>query len=239
MHRFYDPESLRTAGLQSMVTLKEDESHHASRVLRLQPGDGLVLFDGHGRSAQAELVTYQRDQAVVKVIELQDHAPDQPEVTLATALPKGSRGDDMINQLCQVGVNRVIPLRTRRSVAEFSDHRRKRFERIIIESAKQSGRAYLPVVEDETDLKKVLAESMDLRLLASPLAEPAQHQLHEQMRKVSKVLILIGPEGGWAPEEIEQAEAVQCVPWCIGPHVLRIETAAVAAVSVLRYMTLV
>ncbi len=239
MHRFYEPEALQSAGLQSMVMLGDEESRHARRVLRLQSGDALLLFDGRGRTAEAELVAYQRDQALVKVIALQDHATDQPQVTLATALPKGSRGDDMINQLCQVGVNRVIPLRTRRSVTEFSAHRRQRFNRIIVEAAKQSGRVHLPRVEDEVDLQGALALPSDLRLLASPVAASNDHEkLQQSIRQATKILVLIGPEGGWSPEELQQAEAASCVPWCIGPNVLRIETAAVAAVSVLRYMTL-
>lgn len=239
MYRFYEPKALAGAGLQSLVELDSDQSHHARRVLRLVAGDRVEVLDGKGRTAIAELMDYQRDHAQLRVIELQDHAPAKPRITLAVALPKGSRGDDMVNQLSQAGADRLIPLRTRRSVTDFSDHRRMRFERIIIESARQCGRMRLLEVEEEWDLRSVLREEIALRLMASPEVESTSRmQIEQRLQQADSVLVLIGPEGGWTDDELALAREAGCLNWCLGPHVLRIETAAVAAVSILRYWTL-
>lgn len=237
MHRFYDPSALTGAGLQSLVQLDEDQSHHARRVLRLDTGDCVEIFDGMGRAAKAEIQDYQNKQARLRLLELRDYQPPRPRLFVATALPKGSRGDDMVNQLSQAGADVLIPLRSKRSVTDMSDHRQRRFERIIIESAKQCERMRLLEVAELMDLRAVLRQDVTLRLLAQPRNETVDSSgIRLRIEQAQSIMLLIGPEGGWAQEELEAADAAGCVSWCLGPNILRIETAAVVATGIIRYL---
>ena len=213
--------------------LDAQESHHAVKVLRLKAGDAIELLDGRGHVAQGMIEEAGR-KVRVKVSSVIRREPVSPRLDIATAIPKGPRADAMIEQLSQLGVDRVIPLRTARSVVDPRDRKVERFARAAIESAKQCGRAHVMHIEAPQDFSpSLLSGDHDLRLLAMPDGATE----HERVRGAASILVLIGPEGGWTNEEIETAKAVGCVPWCIGPHVMRIETAAVAAAAIIRALT--
>jgi len=234
MHRFYCDNLPDTALSEPVLSLDADQARHARRVLRLQPGDGVELFDGRGRVAQAQLVSFDGG-ATLKLISVQTVAALRPCIELATAMPKGGRADDMVNQFTQLGVDRITPLRTRRSSVDPRDAKLERLQRIAVEAAKQCGRAWLPVIDPMMDLQDVLPRPADLRLAAA-LSDDAQP--HPSMwREAARIQILIGPEGGWSDEEHAQLKAAGSHLWRLGPHTLRIETAAAAAVALLRYLS--
>jgi 16S rRNA (uracil1498-N3)-methyltransferase len=244
MHRFYCPglsASVREQGpWDAPVQLGPDESKHAVRVLRLSAGDAVTLFDGQGLVADGTIspVSGARDAVCVVVSAARKVAPAIPELTLAVALPKGSRVDDMIEQLSQVGVDRVIPLRTRRSIVDARDTKLDRLARAAIESAKQCGRAHVMKIDATLDFDRVLLQPAQTRLIAAPGQRTISDSFTDALRSSSGVLVLIGPEGGWDDAELVAADAAGFARWSLGPHVMRIETAAVAAASIVRYATL-
>jgi len=237
MHRFFcQPLEMQLHAPGPRTTrLAEEEAHHARKVLRLKVGDAVELFDGRGGVGEGVIQAWDQG-ATIAVQQWTSVAPPRPVLTIAAAIPKGPRADDMVNQLSQLSVDRLIPLLAERSVVDPRPAKVERFARAAVESAKQCGRAWLMRVEPPTPFDRVLAGEYDVRLMARPGG--GSTDLGTQLRAASSVLVLIGPEGGWSDAEIAQSERAGCLPWSLGPHVLRIETAACAAAAVIRYETL-
>jgi 16S rRNA (uracil1498-N3)-methyltransferase len=238
------------------VTLDGDQAHHAHRVLRLRVGEDVVVFDGRGHRGQGPLQQISGGGAVVRVVDVTTAPRLRPVIDVAAAIPKGPHADAMVEQLSQVGVDRLIPLRTQRSVVDPREGKLERFARTALESAKQCGRDYLMAIADPMTLEEVLSEPNDLRLIAALAsgradsgepdktptdtitgkgAGPAS-DFQAQLRMAHRVLVLIGPEGGWTVEEETLAVGAGCLRWSLGPFVMRIETAAVAAAALVRYL---
>ena len=244
MYRFYCPNLPETVQITDSspkisVQMDRDETRHARRVLRLKPGDHIEVFNGRGQVAEA-LIESMQDTMTAKVVETSTIPPAHPKIDIAAAIPKGSRAGEMVNQISQLGVDQYIPLQTQRGVVEPGGGKLDQFRRIALESAKQSGRAYLMKIDRATTFEDVLAGNHDLRLFADLTAsqntQPNLKTLTNQLHQASRVLILIGPEGGWTNDERAAAAATRCQLWSLGPHVMRIETAAVAAAAVARYL---
>ena len=247
--RFYVEPPLRsTPG--GAVTLSSQESRHAVRVLRLEAGAAVTLMDGEGTLAGASLIEADPRRAVCRVEAVQNVEPPGVRVTLATAIPKGPRGDAMVEAVSQLGADLLVPLASRHAVVRPGEGKLERYRRAAIESAKQCGRAWAMRVEEAASVEDVLQEGAKLKLLLDPDGEPTRAVMEgltgpvgpvvgvvasvREVREVREVMLLVGPEGGWHERERAAAEAAGCVPWRIGPHVLRIETAAAAGVAVVR-----
>ena len=227
------------------LPLDDDQARHARRVLRLRDGDGVELFNGQGLVARGELcagtgpAAGPRDQtAWVALAQVLQTERPRPAIDLAVAFPKGPRADDLVEQLSQAGVDELIPLHTRRGVVLPGAGKLARLQRAAVESAKQCGRNFLMTVAQPQRLDQVLAQGHDVRVLADPRPAGPQsgHMRPELFQSAARVLVLIGPEGGWAPEELGAADAALCARWVLGPHVMRIETAALAAGILVRYL---
>jgi 16S rRNA (uracil1498-N3)-methyltransferase len=227
-----DPADRLSDSPPRLVTLDDQETHHARRVLRLEPGAALDLFDGRGTIAQGTLQSW-TGGATVRLMHIAHVPALRPTLDLAVAIPKGPRADEMVNQLSQLGVDRLIPLRTQRGVVDPRAGKIEKFTRITIESAKQCGRAWLMEVAEPATVEETLRGPHDLRLLAAPGA-PATSAHAGRLHSASRVLALIGPEGGWTEEETGRAAAAGALGWSLGPHVLRIETAAIVAAALAR-----
>jgi len=243
MHRFYCPDpplkALKPVNLsEAAVELDRDQTHHAQKSLRLAPGNTVGIFDGRGTVATGQ-IQYKSNRAWIRITTIREIPPLQPVIHIASAVPKGPRAGDMMNQLGQLGADRYTPLQTTRSVVHPRPGKLEQFARIAIESAKQSNRAYLMKIDPLTTLDTVLAQPHDLcRIahLASPTQPPVQGAptITDRINRSKNALILIGPEGGWTDEEYQAAINANCVPWRLGPNILRIETAAPAAVAIMR-----
>jgi len=234
--RFYLPDLPHPRVAERSCLLDPEQTRHLRKVLRRKEGDRVELFDGEGSLGKAVIVGFDGPRAMCRVEHVDFEPASQPQITVAAAVPKGGRPEDMIEQLCQVGADRFIPLRTARGVVDPRPQKLERMARQSVEAAKQCGRLHLMQVEDVTDLKDVLAEEADLRLIASTGGKHVG--LPERLREAQSVQVLIGPEGGWTPEELSEAEVHDALRWVMGPLVMRIETAAPAAVAVLRYFAM-
>ncbi|MPY86601.1 MAG: 16S rRNA (uracil(1498)-N(3))-methyltransferase [Luteitalea sp.] len=221
------------------LTLSATESQHLARVLRLGAGDRVRVFDGRGGEYDAaiEVVSHR-----ATVLRLEGTVSPLSEalvpVTLAQALLKGDSMDAVIRDATMLGVTRIVPMITNRTNVAMrrvtTGKARGRWQRVALASAKQCGRAYVPLIEPTESLDVVLKSEAGLRLV---LAEPALHAPRTRLPQPDArgAVLIVGPEGGWAPDEIELAHIHGWVSWSIVPWILRAEAVALTALSVLQY----
>jgi len=220
------------------LTLEQGASRHLIRVLRLQPGDPLTLFNGDGHDYPARLLPGDRHSA--------NALPDQPGppeaepkllIHLGLAISKGERMDFAIQKAVELGVASITPLISERCVVRLNEQRRQRrlehWRGVVIAACEQSGRRRLPQLQAATTLEQWLhrhAAEMT-GLLLDPLA---QQGLLEITPPESGIRLLVGPEGGLAPAEISRARQRGFTGIRLGPRILRTETAPLAAIAAMQ-----
>lgn len=229
------------------IVLSRDESHHLVVVNRARRGDTVVAFDGRGREWRCELVGDAKSGATLRVRSLQQTARPPFEITLGQALPKGPAMDAIVRKATEIGAVRLVPLETERTQvhleADRSDKKLEKWQTAALEAAKQCGNPFLPEI---TPVQKAAAfipaaHDYDLKLIASlhPGAVSLKKILADfraaHARAPRHILWLVGPEGDFSPAEMSLATAAGFAPITLGPLVLRCETAAVYALSVLSY----
>ncbi len=215
--------------------LGREESHHALNALRVHRGDIVVVFDGLGRHAEALVVETGKAGLKVQVDSVLEVARLPNRLTLATAIPKGKRWQMLIEKCTELGVDRIIPIQTARGVAKGEGDPAK-WRRWIGEAAKQSRRAWLPEIGEPRsfrDLPAMAGSAGALLLLADPEGEsPGTYR--EIIRGAPEAVVLVGPEGGFTPEEEEFCRDMGARGICLSPFVLRVETAAAAGCAIVR-----
>lgn len=227
---FYAPPS---AIRGERVVLPEDEAHHLQSVLRAQAGDEIVAVDGEGGWHRVRIDHLAPDQ-VVGTIQETRHDVGEPDVHVTVGmglLTKRSRFETFVEKAVELGVGRIVPLRTRHTEPETL--RRERIRSVMVAALKQCRRSRLPALAEPQSLDAVFdATEADVRLLCDggPDHPPLLSTVGD-LPDGARVLVLVGPEGGFVPEEVEQAEAVGCTPVSLGARRLRAETAGLAAVN--------
>lgn len=243
MHRFLVP--ARHIGDRE-ARIGGSEAAHLYRVLRLRPGDIIEISDGEGRAYRAELTQTTPKMSLARLLGpiLADREP-AVRLILAQALVKGDKMDLVIQKGTELGVHTFVPFACERAVVKLTEkkasQRRDRWERIAREAAKQCGRPFVPRVEQPLDLEGVLARFAEKALVILPwegeesqgLRTILQDALHGVEPAVS--VVLIGPEGGFAPKEIALAKGYGARVVSLGPRILRTETAALAAITMILY----
>jgi len=244
MHRFYIPPIHWNP---DRLQLDEGEIHHAADVLRIQPGERIVVFNGRGAEITAEVEAISRREIALRRLHEGRTAPLACRITLGQAIPKGKNMDLIVQKATELGAAGIIPLRSERTVVQCSEgdaaRKQAKWQGVAIEAAKQCGQNWLPEVAAPVTPRAFFEEkpSFDLMLIASlqPDALHPRHVLAEAEallgRKPASVLILIGPEGDFTPAEIALAKSHGCRPITLGPIVLRTETAALYTLSILSY----
>ncbi len=226
--------------------LSSSDSHHAGSVLRLKKGDEIEIADGRGSAYRAKIV--ELDPSATRVY-LEEPINEEREpclnITLVQGLLKGDSMDLVIRQSVELGVNRVIPLVTARSVPRFSDKRafkkQQRWEKIARSAASQSGRTVLPEVDPLCgweELNKLAQEIPEMEEAVKLFFwEGAKNrEIPRPPRKAKRVLVLVGPEGGFNQAEARELESMGFQASGMGPRILRAETAAVAALTAVQLM---
>ncbi len=225
------------------MSLPPDEARHLTRVLRLGVGDDIVVFDGSGHAFRARVAAASREMVRVDLLApLAAAAEPRVPVTLAQGVLKGDRMDHVVRDATMMGARAIVPLLTSRTLMPRRGAQASvdRWTRVAIASAKQCGRAVVPVVADPIDLDAWLAaDPASIRLL---LVEPsADHagpgsDLLRDMPGPAAASLLAGPEGGWASDELAAIRAAGCMPLTLGSRTLRADAVPVAALSVLNYL---
>lgn len=228
-----DPRFFARQLSESAVRLSDREARHAAQARRLRAGDSVVLFDGQGREAAGVITTTGRSVVEVQIVRIAVHPRPRPALTLAVAVPKGPRQDALIEKCTELGVARLWPILTARSVCAASGHRLDKWLRTTIEAAKQSGQCWLPELSPPRRLNEVLAgaKTFDRALVATPGGRPILDCMGDLV-DAECLLAMVGPEGGWAPEELNEILAAGASPVSLGPHILRIETAAITIAAI-------
>ncbi|MBI2829682.1 MAG: 16S rRNA (uracil(1498)-N(3))-methyltransferase [Chloroflexi bacterium] len=214
--------------------------HHLKDVLRLQTSDVVTVFDDSGYEYDCIITEMDKSSAVLNVRARKPVESTAVKISVACAIPKGDKMDDIVDSLTQLGVDTVVPLETERVIVRLSekkkDERLERWRRIARSAAQQSQRGSLPDIEPITSLGSLLtrAEEFDLKLIPT-LAGDCEPIKDVIVRSKSRdILVLVGPEGDFTPQEIEQAKEAGFIPISLGHNVLRVGTAAIAIVSYLR-----
>jgi len=242
MRRFFIEESKVTGPI---ISITGSDAAHIKKVLRMKPGDRMGLFDGRGFEYEARIENFTAKSVEVSIARRFLSASESPaQIIVAQALLKDKKMDTLVRQLTEIGVARLIPFTSIRSVPipdpKRLSARRKRWEKIAIEALKQCRRGHVTEIagtvtfndvmkmDDECDLKIVFWENE-----SKPMSDAIQH-IHD--RHYRKILAVLGPEGGFTEKEIEYARACGFVTASLGPRILRSETAAIAACTILQYL---
>jgi 16S rRNA (uracil1498-N3)-methyltransferase len=229
-------EAALTGGTRGLVS--GNAANHIARVLRLGVGDAVTLFDGRGGEYASRIEALKKDAVEVAVGEHRAIERESPlALTLAQGVSRGERMDLVMQKATELGVQRIVPLNTKRSVVRLdpgqAQKKLQHWRGVVIASCEQCGRNRLPELSAPRDLQEFLdteAAAGALRLLLSPTGtlRIGAIKLH------GKITVLIGPEGGLAPEEAEAAIAQGFLGVQLGPRILRTETAAIAALAALQ-----
>lgn len=215
------------------VTLDTEQTHQVCQVLRLKVGDRIVVLDNAGYEYDATLTQLLKREVVGRITDKRP-AGGEPNVaiTLFQSLLTREKFEWVLQKGTEVGVCRFVPIQTSRSIMrakQIDDKRLTRWRKIVTEAAEQSHRGRIPQIDGAIDLPEAISQSsdFDLVLIATPTAEsPALKQtLEPGPDKPASIALFIGPEGGFAPEEIERACRNVAKPVRLGPRIFRAETA--------------
>ena len=237
--RFYCPVPL-SVGL--CFDLPENAARHACRVLRLRTDDELLLFSGAGGEYAARIAELGRDRVMVEVLEWRDVERESPIwVTLVQALQSGEKMDMTVQKAVELGVSRIVPVTSRRSVVRLEGERAARrvehWRGIVRSACEQCGRNQIPDVTPLEGLDRWLirpATENVLRLMLAPGAALTLNGVKPPFASKGQVELLIGAEGGLSPEEVENAAQAGYVSVSLGPRILRTETAGLAALAAMQ-----
>ncbi len=216
------------------ITLNPDASRHLIQVLRLRPGADLVLFNGDGCNYPALLESISKKQAQAKVVSRSSPESESSlNIHLCIAVSKGERMDLAIQKSVELGVNEITPLFTQHSVVRLSNERlqkrQQHWRKVMISACEQTGRCRLPQLNNAIELDKWLGmPHQGTGLVLDPKSEISIGSLETP---VSRINILVGPEGGLSEHEITAAEQSGFKGIRLGPRILRTETAPLAAIA--------
>lgn len=236
MHRFY----AETAGkVGETVCLADEDARHASRVLRMKPGESCELFMNGGRYA-AEIDAITDTQVTCRIQEVLPSTEAKLRVTLYQGLPKADKMELIVQKAVELGAESIVPVAMSRCVVQLNAKdgakKQERWQKIAREASKQSGRCILPEVECPISFKELLKRlpAHDADIVPWEDAEgygiAAFQREHADIRSVA---VVIGPEGGMSEEEVRQMQACGCKSVTLGPRILRTETAGLCALSAL------
>jgi 16S rRNA (uracil1498-N3)-methyltransferase len=240
MNRFYCPH-IDLTGNKILIKNRE-QIHHIKNVLRFKTGDRIIVFDAKGNEYDCVLGAFLSHGLTLDIKDRRSAPPGGKgvKITVACAIPKKSKMEEIIDKLTQLGIDRIIPLETERVIVRWDKDKeiswRQRWQKIALSAAQQSQRNTVPVVEPIQEVREVLSRSVffDLKLIPTLVERPQPLKDILAKSHPKNILVLIGPEGDFTLEEIESAKKAGCITVSLGNLVLRVETAAVAVASFLR-----
>lgn len=227
----------------SVIILSNDETHHLTHVLRMTPGDEAFVFDGCGHEYKCTFRSINYSRAHLEIIgTLSDVVESAMHLTLAQALVRGEKFDFIIQKATELGVSSIVPLITRYADVKVDEQqverRSERWRRISLEALKQCGRRRLVEIKTPRTLPQFLDSVADdeVLLLFSERGGVVITKALADIPNSNSIVALVGPEGGWSGEELELLAARGAKAVSLGPRVLRTETAAVAAITLIQHL---
>lgn len=239
---FVNPENITG----STAILTGPEARHIATVLRLSIGTAIMLFDGSGTYYEAVLNKISPSRIETKIISIIPYIDTgeelHPALHLALGLLKGKKTDFVIQKITELGITGLHPFYSRYCVAkDHSENRLQRWQKIALEACKQCNRPKPPDInpaQNFTDLLSASGEAdYNIKLIfwENKMGQKTIREIFAPLKKVDSVIILIGPEGGFSNEEVRQATDAGFEPVTLGSRILRAETAAIAAVSIIQH----
>jgi len=239
MHKFYCPQ--KDISADTIIIDQLRQVHHIKDVLCLKPAEIVEVFDEHSNLYRCQVKELFKDKINLKIVAKEEAKTiQQIKVTLACAIPKNFRMDDIIDKLTQLGVTRIIPLITQRVVVKLDekkkDLRNKRWEKIAQSASCQSKRNDLVILEPIRSFSDLIQSSQeyDLKLIPALCAKRRGLRQVLQGANFKNIIVLIGPEGDFSEQEVILAETYGFIPVSLGGLVLRVETAAIAVAGFLQ-----
>lgn len=227
------------------IVIAGEEAHHIIRVLRLGPGHSVSISDGKSVESLGVISDIDiRDTKIkIRILDQNKSKETKPFITLLQALPKGEKFDWIIQKSTELGVSKIIPVITQRTIVNILpsklERRMERWNKIAIEAAKQSLRMDIPQIGELSTFDASLREVEKHHLSIIPWEQEKELSIRKALKSidgtVTKVAVFIGPEGGFSPEEVKKAKEMGAVSVSLGPRILRTETAAIAVCSILMY----
>lgn len=228
--------------LLAEMSIQGQDAHHMSRVLRLPVGDQIIVVAPDGSAATAEISSITVDKVVLALKETVSEDKEAPvNVYLAQGLPKSDKMDYIVQKAVELGVKAIYPMEAEHCVVQYDpgkkNTRRERWQKIAVEAAKQCGRTVVPAVAPIASVADILAnldaDTVVLMLYEGQATQGLKQALAEHPG--GNYLLLVGPEGGFSPQEVSLCSNHGACIITIGPRILRTETAALAGISIVMY----
>lgn len=240
MHRFFvDSDSI----IDNHVKITGDDAEQIRKVLRLKEGEEIVVLDGLGGEYKVKLTEVKKGYAT-GVIKSKDFKAEDSKIkiVLGQGIPKGEKMDFIIQKATELGVNEIVPLKMERCVVRIKDEgtdKIKRWQRIAKESSEQSLRRFIPSINTIYDLRHFCDKYKDTDLKIVFYEEEEKkglRKLLDEKGEVKSISVIIGPEGGLSSEEVEIANSYGFITAGLGQRILRTETVALSAISILQFL---
>lgn len=231
---------------EKSVSITGKDVNHIKNVLRMKIGETILISDGDDREYICRICEINTDEVVADIEDMNGQTRELPiQVTLFQALPKGDKMETIIQKMVELGACNIVPVSTKRCVVKLDEKKAqtkvKRWNAIAESAAKQAKRGIIPKVSEPVEFKQAIkmAASMDMIFIPYEEAEnmSATRILFSKIEKGMEIGIFIGPEGGFAQEEVESAGQIGAEAITLGKRILRTETAGMAVMSVLMYLT--
>ena len=225
------------------ITIVGEDVKHIKNVLRMKAGDEVTLCDGLGNDFSCVLNVFEKDFIEAKIIDKKkSEAESNLRITLYQGVAKGDKMDFIIQKNVEMGISRIVPVLTERTVVRFNDNKdreakRQRWQRIATEASKQSGRGAITQVDMPMTFEQALKDSQGSEYVIVPYEKERDSSLKSTLlgKKFESVAVFIGPEGGFSEDEIEKAISSKATPVTLGKRILRTETCGLVMVSILMY----
>lgn len=242
MHRFITP-NLNFQNKTLSIT-DPKEIHHLIDVLRLRTGDVIAVFNGKGKEVQARIVSMTPGTVLLEAVsQVRESSVNPVTLTLACAIPKKAKFEMIIEKCTELGVDRIIPVLTERTEVRVSgdrlNNKQQRYEKVAVNAAKQCQRNFLPIVDNPTDFPDIIHKLSGRDAAFIPCLSGKRQNIIEAFilkPEQNNVIFFIGPEGDFTPKELTMALKAGCIPVTLGPTVLKVDTAAIAATAAGRFL---
>lgn len=219
----------------NIATISGNDAKHISQVLRLKTGDWLMLTDGCGNRWQGKIISSSTKNVSASLTILPSNDQTTEPITLAQAMIKSDRFEWIIQKSVELGCSQIIPFTSERTI--ISGSKQERWQKIAFEAAKQCGTAIRPKIEEPISFNELLKRLKQFQRTIL-FWEGEQSQTLSNPKPVtrnSQTLLIIGPEGGFTKDEVNSAKEAGAVTCSLGPLILRVETAAIAAITLMQF----
>ncbi|MBQ8924437.1 MAG: 16S rRNA (uracil(1498)-N(3))-methyltransferase [Lachnospiraceae bacterium] len=243
MPRFYVDKSI-CINAEKSITITGEDVNHIKNVLRLKSGESITVSDGGGTDYICRISGISQDSVVADIEDVVKNASElKVKITLFQGMPKSDKPELIIQKAVELGVYEVVPVMTKRTIVKLDDKKAakklERYNAIAKSAAEQSGRGIVPSVKDFMSFKEALeyAKSLDMNIIPYEEARGMEYsrEVVRSIRNVRSLGIFIGPEGGFAKEEVEAAEAMGAKCITLGNRILRTETAGLTTLSIIMF----